>query len=116
MRELKFRTWVFKEGKMINSQYSALAVKTFTPNYAYLAKEVEVMQYTGLKDKNMNDIYENDILDDGFGIGIVEFVRGAFRVNYKTGKAKWFIDYLPSEEKFVEVIGNIYENPELISK
>jgi len=72
------------------------------------------MQYTGLKDKNGKEIYEGDLLEaDWPNPSKVEFVNGKYM--------KSFFDY--ANDRFVpeiivtdqdEVIGNIYENPELL--
>ena len=72
-----------------------------------------VMQYTGLKDKNGKDVFESDIVSDHVGIGVVEYSdkHAGFRVNYKNGQCKWFYDYiLNGERESIEVIGNIYED------
>lgn len=76
-----------------------------------------VGQYTGLKDKNGQEIYEGDVLRDNESTVIVKFVDGGFSVDYKTIGGKWrnysdLFDYLDDYEG--EVIGNIYENPERI--
>lgn len=76
--------------------------------------KLALMQYTGLK-----DVFESDIIRDHVGIGLVEYVddKAAFRVNYKNGTAKWFIDYnLKGEMESIEVIGNIWESPELLEE
>ena len=75
-------------------------------------------QYTGLKDKNGKKIYEGDILEweDGFGIhnDIVVWDEYEWALQYGQ-EQKWirsiFITYYDAE-----VIGNIYDNPELIDK
>ena len=80
-----------------------------------------LMQYTGLKDKNDKEIYEGDIvkfnaiapmsdIPDAF-IGTVEFIECAFYVTY--GKQGF---YLFDECHQWEIIGNIYENPELLEE
>lgn len=77
------------------------------------------MQFTGLTDKNGADVYEGDIINDHIGVGVVEYKddRCAYRVNYCRGNyAKWFIDYILSGEiDSVQVIGNVFENRELLN-
>jgi len=58
-----------------------------------------LMQFTGLKDKNGKEIYEGDILKHNQGNYAIEFIAGAFSYD---------------ENNELEVIGNIYENPDLL--
>lgn len=123
MREIKFRAWNECEKIMeydIQEEYDG-DLSCFG---CYLNNEFwEVMQYTGLKDKNGVEIYDGDILR----------VRH-FTPQSKDGVALWCenveVKYLESLAQFVtldssqkdnyiinelsEVIGNIYENPELL--
>lgn len=78
-----------------------------------------VHQYTGLKDKNGKEIYEGDILGGEYYVDAVagevtirEDWGGCSFLEYKGGGD----DFLFRECKHAEVIGNIYENPELLSK
>lgn len=72
-----------------------------------------VGQYTGLKDKNGKKIFEGDIIKDCLDeIGIIEYKpkRAAFVVkNWEDGYILWTQDN-------IEVIGNIFENPELLEE
>lgn len=91
--------------------------------------KVEYLQYTGLKDKNGKEIYEGDVLEfeyeDEFWGSKPHKVRrtvkwetyyGAgwyFGKSYKDGEKRWSYPKPPED---AEVIGNIYENPELLEK
>jgi len=114
MREIKFRAWDGEEmwhGDLSSSIWTDGTVQYNLSKY---------MQYTGLKDAKGHEIYEGDVISDHVGSGCVQYVDyyGAFRVNYfGTTRAKWFYDYiLKGERESIEIIGNIYENPELLEE
>lgn len=71
------------------------------------------MQYTGLKDKNGTEIYESDVLDfptkSVHEDGVVIFEDGGFWLKNWEGK-----HHMPTED-YREVIGNVHENPELLT-
>jgi len=72
-----------------------------------------LMQFTELQDCNGEDIYESDILEcvrlDKFGLKIFP---GGFVITWDESKNGW-VDFHPKDE--FEVIGNIHENPDLLS-
>ena len=74
-----------------------------------------VGQYTGLTDKNGKKIFEGDIVGVGecdkiYEKVVVYFDKGAFRVS------QFAIDLLETRNIDCEVIGNIYDNPELLEE
>ncbi|PEA87493.1 YopX family protein [Bacillus thuringiensis] len=87
--------------------------------YVRRLKDVVLLQYTGLKDKEGNGIYEGDIVHmysvmpgcDIDDIGIVKFIECAFLFEKADGSDGWSIF---NEATEIEVVGNIYENPELL--
>ncbi|GAM80669.1 glycosyltransferase [Lactococcus lactis subsp. lactis] len=85
-------------------------------------EDVEFMQSTGIKDKNGVEIYEGDVINyrNSFrnpmtGSGSLSINRD-FKIIFKDGefKAKGFDIRLKNILSYSEVIGNIYENPELL--
>lgn len=74
-----------------------------------------VRQYTGLKDKNSDEYCEGDIIKDGTlneQIGVVKFKDGCFILEFQDGSYYLLKHY----ENVGEIIGNIYENTELLTK
>lgn len=133
MREIKFRAWCKFENKMYNKFYIEDHMKfAFMDELIDSAKErYELMQYTGLKDVNDVEIYEGDIVDFTFfdhydnGTnykGVVKYRSGIYEI-WKNNDSEFFgsdgpfilnFAWLQTEE--FEVIGNIYENPELLEE
>jgi len=82
--------------------------------------ELQKMQYTGLKDKNGNDIYEGDIIEHDKGSrGVLYFRDGCFFIkslkhNFSTPLKN--VKIIKNYTINMKVIGNIFENPELLEK
>jgi len=117
-REIKFRAWDKNRKLMVsdenlsrlNQVWETEKFKTPIGEGVNLGISLELMQYTGLKDKNGKEIYEGDILEDKYdNVGAVEFSHARFSwphgVDWGEIEVEW-------DE--IEVIGNIYENPELL--
>ena len=135
MREIKFRAWfgdkIIKPmslQKMIHQKDNTIPLKV-------LEKEIIFMQYTGLEDRNGVEIYEGDIVNfqhiDDYG-----YMTNVFQNGFYRGVVKWGEHY-PGFDIFdikdnstfgfdcnifsmesdivIEIIGNIYENKELLN-
>ena len=128
MREIKFRTWdnccnapEYREDGMSD----LLETNTFGNllRFSDAIKELwpddVLMQYTGLKDKNGKEIYEGDILKDKDGAkGKIYWRIYGWDVSVysKPNNFDWPAWAVPVRWIELEVIGNIYENPELLEK
>ena len=124
MREIKFRAWLKEDKKMVNVEtmdFTDKSMQYLEKNEifgAYLLrrmifKDIELMQYTGIKDKNGVEIYEGDIIICKYGPEImmeVKWVDEGFRTLGKYNGDN-YVGYVKNS---AEVIGNIYENEELL--
>lgn len=85
------------------------------------SKKYIVLQYIGLKDKNCKEIYEGDIIKDADNlyyrvVYIKESACFVFSPIRKDTKIKISFSFRKSNNKTMEIVGNIYENPKLIKE
>lgn len=130
MREIKFRAWDKDRKIMINDLSSRVHDTTyeliqssddgnfFCGNYMENGdwQEPILMQFTGLLDKNGKECYEGDILTNSVAKWEVIFNTGCFCAKLIDKKAAASEVHLALRGvKNFEIIGNIYENPELLN-
>lgn len=119
MNKIKYRAWEKNLKEMIEVEEIDFIRGVINGSSIWrFFDEIELMQYTGLKDKNGKEIYEGDILrvyDDFFrdGLddmyGVVKFDNGRFYLNT-------FKPYYNETWIYFEVVGNIYENKDLLEE
>ena len=154
MRQIKFRAWAKEKNKMIypdgkkwgfplGSSFFGTGTNTILiispdgdlvkhsrgdndilPDCEIVNEDFELMQFTGLLDKNGKEIYEGDIVEYENGFGEKKDVDGKpmkFEVRWDKDNACFFANeiflsnYMIEEnDNRLEIIGNIYENPELL--
>nr|DAP82505.1 MAG TPA: YopX protein [Caudoviricetes sp.] len=133
-REIKFRAWLKEEKKMVNVEiidFSEKSIQYLEKNEiidAYLLRtkfleDVELMQYTGLDDKNRIEIYEGDILKYKFPydrrlkhVSLVKFIETEASFGLKDIYGNEIPLYRITANNYFEVIGNIYENKNLLEE
>jgi uncharacterized phage protein (TIGR01671 family) len=139
-RIIKFRAWDNKEKKwllgydypnlggfsmfgecMLFEEWSSILNRFHLQREDRSPSDLKLMQFSGILDKNQKPIYEGDIVNDGDnGNGIVVFQSGCFFMNYGADVTMEFLGLKLDEfkrlqaKRIVEVVGNIYDNPQLI--
>lgn len=133
MKDIKFRAWLKNKKEMVNialinyvSKYITYVLNKKGNTLAITDEKfnnIEFLQYTGMKDKNGKEIFEGDILEykhpyDGR-------IRERQVVKYMKNQSSFGIDdkygneiplYTIAMSNYFKVIGNIYENKELLKK
>lgn len=112
MRTIKFRVWDKNRSEM--SDWEQILESDDGLEWLLLGKSTIAMQYTGLKDKNGREIYEGDLLSWQKYSKlerkcVVEWMLGGWYIAPQLVPRRLFTTH-----KDCEVIGNIYENPELL--
>lgn len=129
----KFRAWIKTEKRMIETDdlfdidyenkeiviqqvYFENGLPDFRDTYCYDFDEIELTQSTGLKDKNGKEIFEGDIVKMAKDVyseptyyEVVRHRGGAYRLESKQHGCELWLRHTDCE-----VVGNIYENKELL--
>ena len=124
MKEFKMKAWLKKEKKMVaiigidfNYEYIRYTEdgNLFNENYKTAAfKDIELLQFTGAKDKAGQEVYEadvikfNDGIDDIYGLISYDDEDAVYCVSYEN-----ITEHLSNMAGDFEIVGNIFENPNL---
>ena len=136
-REIKFRAWDIENKEMLKVQEldfeptfygGRIAIRPDQYNDYFDTEDMILMQYTGLHDENGKEIYEGDIVlyqdwemayegggnDSFINKGIVEYCEDNCCFNVTERQTVDLADVLYKDNEDLEIIGNIYDNPELL--
>lgn len=109
-RPIKFRAWMKKEFSLPRASYDTFTIRELMSGKYGFSQYENWEENTGLLDKNGKEIYEGDVLKDETGniLTVDNPILGEFiYINYHEMGSGYIED--------MQIIGNIYENPELLS-
>ena len=125
MKKIKFRAYLKDTNEMVTvgamdwDHEGNLLCLNYPKGKDYFGYEddIALMQYTGYKDVFSNEIYEGDIVRYDKKLFEVIWMRSGFCISCIVPNNDYYLNYcLPvaNNEEDMEVIGNIYENPDLL--
>ena len=116
-REIKFRIW--NNSKAVERMLNWVFIKQLRIDELFEQKHLIPMQFTGLLDKNGKDVFEGDIVNSWMDLTpenkftcVVVFANQGFKLEY--AGVSGIYEEIDGRNNF-EVIGNVFENPELLS-
>lgn len=127
-REIKFRAWDSFYKQMISSEDIEFekTSELFREIEDRCDNDIFVMQFTGLKDKKRQEIYEGDVLiwrctksgskKEDLYIVVIDWEKHHYGLTIHSNGEKWATGKSFWNESDREIIGNIYQNPELITE
>ena len=124
-REIKFRAWDNENKYMVTSKQGVFTALRNSMNIVRQddgyyndgdllkpnKEKYTLMQFTGMFDKNGKEIYEGDIVKYENMTGKIMFLNGSFIMSNFEETEEWELGVINAE---IEVIGNEYDNPELL--
>lgn len=128
MRDIKFRAWYANQemhygiAPIDNKYYIFFETQKRNAHDLQINRAISIMQYTGLKDENGKEIYEGDILDSRYNLPVTgQLIKKRYVVAQDKGyyiaqarKHPYGSTALSVIHADAKVVGNIYENPELM--
>ncbi|WP_339002902.1 YopX family protein [Fusobacterium polymorphum] len=116
MREIKFRAWDKINKEMFNVESINFQERRVYKDVVSYRKfnDIDIMEYTGLKDKNNKEIYEGDIITLHNRKYKVIFNAEEARFVLRDDEFELEISFTNNNNKRMEIVGNIYENSELL--
>jgi uncharacterized phage protein (TIGR01671 family) len=134
MREIKYNAWIKESKKMIDVSFINIPARTILESKGsykhegHCFEDVELLQYIGLNDKDGKEIYEGDIVKDDFGrIMVVFFNEEKAKFQFKLIRVEgehshWannfvvadMTDWFERNHNHTQVIGNIYQNKNIL--
>jgi len=127
MNDVKYRAWDYKEKRMVKvlaidwehqtinyeADINHEGMKGFERCYHQPLENFELLQFTGVRDKNGQEIYEGDILKNSFG-SLYEVKWVPSMMSFMCSPLKVVYDVRRIDNLDTEVVGNIFENTELL--
>ena len=130
----KFKAWIFEENKMVDAISISLDRKfiCFEEDFEEYSRfrtlpfeDIELLQYTNRLDKNKKEIYAGDIIKldrrcikniyKGYDYGYVQFNKYWSGFDIYIPEKDMCIELDLSYEKYFEIVGNIFENEEVLN-